>query len=72
MENAVQAIGGESTRGGSTGSLGDGDDDGDGDSDMPHTIPTLNAFDLVSQCGGFMLDKTFAPEIHYLTPQDYV
>lgn len=26
---------------------------------------SLNAFDLVSQCGGFMLDRMFSPEIFY-------
>ncbi len=32
------------------------------------TQPTnLNAFDLVSQCGGFMLDRMFSPEIFYTT-----
>ena len=28
-------------------------------------IVSLNAFDLVSHCGGFMLDKMFSPEIFY-------
>jgi hypothetical protein len=27
----------------------------------------LNAFDLISQCGGFMLDRMFSPEIFYTT-----
>lgn len=30
----------------------------------------LNAFDLVSQCGGFMLDRMFSPEIFYEAPTD--
>jgi len=28
----------------------------------------LNAFDMVSHCGGFMLDKMFSPEIFYSVP----
>jgi hypothetical protein len=28
----------------------------------------LNAFDVVSQCGGFMLDRMFSPEIFYSVP----
>lgn len=28
----------------------------------------LNAFDLVSHCGGFMLDRMFSPEIFYSVP----
>lgn len=28
-------------------------------------LTSLNAFDLVSQCGGFMLDRMFSPEIFY-------
>ncbi len=28
----------------------------------------LNAFDLVSQCGGFMIDRMFSPEIFYTVP----
>lgn len=28
----------------------------------------LNAFELVSQCGGFMLDRMFSPEIFYSVP----
>jgi hypothetical protein len=28
----------------------------------------LNAFDLVSHCGGFMLDRMFSPEIFYTVP----
>ncbi len=30
----------------------------------------LNAFDLVSQCGGFMLDRMFSPEIFYTAAAD--
>lgn len=42
------------------------DDDG-----HDHTGPAkLNAFDLVSQCGGFMIDKMFSPEIFYTAPDD--
>jgi hypothetical protein len=29
---------------------------------------SLDAFDLVSHCGGFMLDKMFSPEIFYSVP----
>lgn len=31
---------------------------------------SLNAFDLVSQCGGFLLDRMFSPEIFYNSPGD--
>ncbi len=45
------------------------EDDEDGDS--PKGAPVaLNAFDVVSQCGGFMLDKTFSPEIFYTAPDE--
>lgn len=37
---------------------------------VPSTSPvSLNAFDLVSHCGGFMLDKMFSPEIFYVVPE---
>ncbi len=32
----------------------------------------LNAFDVVSHCGGFMIDKMFSPEIFYKVPTDDV
>jgi serine/threonine protein kinase len=30
----------------------------------------LNAFDVVSHCGGFMIDKMFSPEIFYKAPNE--
>lgn len=29
---------------------------------------TLNAFDLISRCGGFLLDKMFSPDLFYKPP----
>jgi hypothetical protein len=58
MENAVK----EET-------LGEDWDDGDYPKGLTQPV-TLNAFDLVSQCGGFLLDKTFRPEIFYAAPAD--
>lgn len=41
------------------------------DNDFPRSAPAaLSAFDLVSQCGGFQLDKTFSPEIFYAAPAE--
>ncbi len=41
--------------------------------DYPHHDVTkpikLNAFELVSQCGGLMLDRMFSPEIYYSVPE---
>lgn len=33
--------------------------------DEKHHLVTLNAFDIISQCGGFMVDRMFSPEIFY-------
>lgn len=33
-----------------------------------HEPVALNAFDVVSHCGGFMLDRMFSPEIFYSVP----
>lgn len=41
-----------------------GDDYDDHDDDR-HQLVSLNAFDLVSQCGGFMVDRMFCPEFFY-------
>jgi serine/threonine protein kinase len=41
-----------------------GDDYEDNEDDKKELI-TLNAFDLVSQCGGFMVDRMFCPEFFY-------
>jgi len=39
------------------------------DNNLPYDHPTsLNAFDLVSRCGGFLLDKMFSPELFYKPP----
>lgn len=40
------------------------EDNEDGDQHH-HDVTALNAFDLVSQCGGFMLNKMFSPEYFY-------
>lgn len=46
---------------------GDYDDDEHDDQEM--TAPArLNAFDLVSQCGGLLIDRMFSPEIFYSAP----
>jgi serine/threonine protein kinase len=45
---------------------GDYDDD---EHEQELTAPArLNAFDLVSQCGGLLIDKMFSPEIFYSAP----
>jgi hypothetical protein len=39
------------------------------DNNLPYDHPTaLNAFDLISRCGGFLLDKMFSPELFYKPP----
>lgn len=46
-----------------------GDHDSDDDEHANMSEPAqLNAFDLVSHLGGFMLDRMFCPEIFYNTP----
>lgn len=40
-------------------------EDDDDNAKEVHAPMTLNAFDLVGQCGGFMLDRMFSPEIFY-------
>lgn len=67
MEAAVQSVphstGVEPFGGPSSSPVADLDD---GDDQVRLTQPaSLNAFDLVSQCGGFMLDRMFSPEIFY-------
>jgi serine/threonine protein kinase len=40
-------------------------EDEDNDDQQQHDVTVLNAFDLVSQCGGFLLNKMFSPEYFY-------
>lgn len=49
---------------------GGGSDDVEVERDnQPDDHPTtLNAFDLISRCGGFLLDKMFSPELFYKPP----
>lgn len=48
----------------------DGADDDDENEGHGHSGPTkLNAFDLVSHSGGFLIDKMFSPEIFYTAPE---
>lgn len=44
-------------------------DDFDDHAHDGHEPVTLNAFDLVSHAGGFMLDRMFSPEIFYSVPE---
>lgn len=64
LDKAVETVRGEiqSTSGDSH---FDGDDDEDDDhGTMSSRGPkTLNAFELVNQCGGFLLDRMFSPEV---------
>lgn len=46
---------------------GEYDDDDHEDTAMT-TFARLNAFDLVSQCGGLLIDRMFSPEIFYSAP----
>eukprot|EP01038_Epipyxis_sp_PR26KG_P013526 gene13526-18146_t len=61
LEGAVQSV----KRTGSKDLLEHHDHDIDDVDDHPDESKpvALNAFDLISQCGGFMLDKMFSPEI---------
>lgn len=84
LEAAVQSlhIRGGSTEGGEPGSSLEGSNHGNGGcgnadhddyDDYIHqgSEPvSLNAFELVSHCGGFMLDKMFSPEIFYSVEDD--
>lgn len=62
VEKVVQAINAAKAADAEPG-FGEEDFD-DGDNNEAGTR-SLNAFDLVSHCGGFMLDKMFSPEIFY-------
>eukprot|EP01039_Chlorochromonas_danica_P004330 gene4330-4751_t len=72
VENAVQALAaGGAGASGRTEDLNREEDFDDNEVPRNASGPvTLNAFDLVAQCGGFMLDKTFSPEIFYTAPTD--
>lgn len=41
------------------------DEENDEGDQQQHDVTALNAFDLVSQCGGFMLNKMFSPDFFY-------
>jgi serine/threonine protein kinase len=74
MEAAVQPILGGKTLTEDNNAIEDDDFD---DVDVPstsggtlHGPVKLNAFDVVSYCGGFMIDKMFSPEIFYKSSAD--
>lgn len=69
MEAAVQPLFGHHRAGSGAMEDAQGDDyeDNDYPADSNSKPVALNAFDLVSQCGGFMMDKLFSPEIFYAT-----
>jgi serine/threonine protein kinase len=76
MEAAVQPVaGGGKTVTGDNNGIEDDDFD---DVEVPstdgaiHGPVKLNAFDVVSYCGGFMIDKMFSPEIFYKSSADDV
>lgn len=37
--------------------------------DDKHHLVSLNTFDIISQCGGFMVDRMFCPEIFYTSAE---
>lgn len=74
VEAAVQQVGAKHSAKEAAHTADDNDDEFDdfetGTTNHPTGPVKLNAFDVVSYCGGFMIDKMFSPEIFYKTSNE--